>query len=128
MSDKKLIPIINIDGIDFYNLFYDYVGNQFYLKNDRTQYYRPILWRNIYRHYTNKDGSAIDVVYKYIVLNNHRTKQKLNLKYDYWQNNRNTIISNNVLVNNTDGIDLEDYKSDGQSPEPSANEISKEDE
>jgi parallel beta-helix repeat protein len=117
MSEKKLIPIENIDGIEFYNLFYDYVSNQFYLKNDRTQYYRPILWRNVYRHYTNKDGSSIDVVYKYLVLNNHRTKQKLNLKYDYWQNNRNTIIANNVIDNNTDGIELEEYKNDELSKE-----------
>jgi hypothetical protein len=117
MSDKKLIPIENIDGIEFYNLFYNYVNNQFYLKNDRTQYYRPILWRNVYRHYVNKDGSAIDVVYKYIVLNNHKTKQKLNLKYDYWQNNRNIILTNNIITNNTDEISLEEYKSDGISKE-----------
>jgi hypothetical protein len=94
MLPQNSIPIVKINGVYFNNLFYNKENNRFYIKrNEKSDHYRPLMWKEVSRSYTNKGGEEQIKTYKYINLYNPETKKNMRLNLEDWMKYRDQVLS-----------------------------------
>jgi hypothetical protein len=86
MLPSNSVPISEVSGVTFCNVYFDPDSNKFYTKRrGETGSYWPIMWKHVYREYKNKMGDTQKKLYRYINLYNKDTKERVRLNEDDWK-------------------------------------------
>jgi hypothetical protein len=98
---QNLLKIYKYRSIELDNIYYDTTKDEFYVKkSNKSNYFKPIKWKHVYRKYIDKNNENKQKAYRYIHFYNPETKEKIRISDDQWLYDKKDVLEQNKQKEN----------------------------